>query len=95
MKFRYSRQRPLLCPQPLPQWLALVRPYQAYVWLCFLLLLAAAGPVYWLLQKLSGGSQSLGEAAFLMYASMFAQVRRFLCYTIVYLDNTFASVLVV
>ncbi|XP_071527933.1 glutamate receptor ionotropic, delta-1-like [Panulirus ornatus] len=76
-------------PQPLPQWLALVRPYQAYVWLCFLLLLTVAGPIYWLLQKLSGGSQSLGEAAFLMYASMFAQGRKWPSSTTVRLYSVF------
>ncbi|XP_042231485.1 glutamate receptor ionotropic, delta-2-like [Homarus americanus] len=62
-------------PQPLPQWLALVRPYQSYVWLSFLLMLTASGPTYWLLQKLSGSSQSLPGALFLMYATMFTQAR--------------------
>ncbi|XP_042231341.1 glutamate receptor ionotropic, delta-2-like isoform X3 [Homarus americanus] len=63
-------------PKPLPQWLALVRPYQAYVWLSFLLLLAAAGPTYWLLQKLSGSSQPLLEATLHMYGAMLTQGRR-------------------
>ncbi|XP_042231342.1 glutamate receptor ionotropic, delta-1-like isoform X1 [Homarus americanus] len=63
-------------PKPLPQWLALVRPYQAYVWLSFLLMLAATGPTYWLLEKLSGSSQPLLEATFNLYGAMLTQGRR-------------------
>ncbi|KAG7163529.1 Glutamate receptor ionotropic, delta-2-like 8 [Homarus americanus] len=63
-------------PQPLPQWLALVRPYQAYAWLSFLLLLAAAGPTYWLLQKLSGSSHSFLGSILHMYGAMLTQGRR-------------------
>ncbi|XP_069954664.1 glutamate receptor isoform X3 [Cherax quadricarinatus] len=60
-------------PQPLPQWLALVRPFQAYMWLCLLLMLAASGPTFWLLQWLSGGSYSLPNAIFLTFGSMISQ----------------------
>ncbi|XP_069954663.1 glutamate receptor ionotropic, delta-1 isoform X2 [Cherax quadricarinatus] len=62
-------------PQPLPQWLALVRPFQAYMWLCLLLMLAASGPTFWLLQWLSGGSYSLPNAIFLTFGSMISQVK--------------------
>ncbi|XP_045600187.2 glutamate receptor ionotropic, delta-1 [Procambarus clarkii] len=63
-------------PKPLPQWLALVRPFQSYVWLCLLLVTAAGGPVLWLLQRLSGNSFPLPSAVFLVFASMMAQGQR-------------------
>ncbi|XP_066986684.1 glutamate receptor ionotropic, delta-2-like [Macrobrachium rosenbergii] len=60
-------------PQPLPQWLALVRPYKEYVWICFIATVAAAGPVYWFLHRLAGSSLSLFKSSFQMFASLFNQ----------------------
>ncbi|ROT65658.1 Variant Ionotropic Glutamate Receptor [Penaeus vannamei] len=40
-----------LKPQPLPQYLALIRPYEGEVWVLVILLTPAAGVVLWLLQK--------------------------------------------
>ncbi|XP_068223238.1 probable glutamate receptor [Palaemon carinicauda] len=64
-------------PQPLPQWMALVRPYKAYVWAFFVLTVAAAGPVYWLLQRSAGNRHlSLFNASFHMFASLITQSRQ-------------------
>ncbi|XP_064105031.1 uncharacterized protein LOC135214625 isoform X2 [Macrobrachium nipponense] len=58
---------------PLPQWLALIRPYKEYVWICFVVTVAAAGPVYWFFHRLAGSDMSLFQSSFQMFASLINQ----------------------
>ncbi|XP_076053587.1 glutamate receptor ionotropic, delta-2-like [Oratosquilla oratoria] len=69
-------------PQPLPQWLSLVRPYQLYVWVCFLGALALAGPCYWLLLRAApeetkdSKNHTIVTASFIIFATLITQSQR-------------------
>ncbi|KAK7073010.1 hypothetical protein SK128_012676 [Halocaridina rubra] len=60
-------------PQPLPQWLALIRPYQLYVWICFAVAVTLAGPIYYFLLRTTNNPTYFTSSAFVMFATLVNQ----------------------